>query len=131
MNNGNDDRPVKDDLRHQVATALGADVQRLFVFFSLYENAFVQGALTSNVKHLIALAMAIGERASENITYHVNAALRAGSSRDEIREAVTVAVLVAGVPSLLAGAEALAAVAQFEARKMTSSSEPSATGTHG
>ena len=101
------------------------------MYFSLYENAFVQGALSSNVKHLIALAMAVGERTSENITYHVTEALRAGASHDEIKEAVTVAVLIAGVPSLLSGVEALASMMQYEAQKMISSSGPPVNGTHG
>ncbi len=131
MNNGNENRPQKDDLRQLLAKAFGADVQRLLVFFSLYENAFVQGALPGKVKHLIALAMAIGGRISESITYHVNEALQAGASRDEIRETVTVAVLVAGVPSLLSGVEALAAITQYEAQKMISSVEPPADGTRG
>jgi AhpD family alkylhydroperoxidase len=129
MISGNENRTVKDEYRKKLATALGADVQRLHVFFSLYENAFVQGALPSSVKHLIAMAMAIGERTNETINYHVEEALRAGATRDEIREAVTVAVLIAGVPSLLSGAEALASVTRYEAQKIVS--PPPVTGTHG
>jgi alkylhydroperoxidase/carboxymuconolactone decarboxylase family protein YurZ len=105
----------------KLANELGGDVQRLFVFFSLFENALDEGALTSKIKQLIAMAMAIGFRSSEGITYHVDAALQAGASRDEIREAVTVAVLFTGVRSILSGAEALAAVGRFEAQKQTSS----------
>ncbi len=132
MNNGNADLSKKDDFRHQVANAFGPDMQRLLVYFSLYENAFVEGALPSSFKHLIALAMTVGQQSSPGITYHANEALQAGASRDQIREAVTVAVLVGGAPSLLAGAEALATVARFEAAKMTSAGEPplSGSGTH-
>ncbi len=133
MNNGNADLSKKDGLRQQVANAFGPDMQRLLVYFSLYENAFVEGALPSSVKHLIALAMAVGQRNSPGITYHANEALRVGATRDQIREAVTVAVLVGGAPSLLDGAEALAAVARFEAQRITSAGEPPLTGsgTHG
>ncbi len=133
MNNGNADLSKKVDLRQQVASAFGPDMQRLLVYFSLYENAFVEGALPSSIKHLIALAMTVGQRNCEGITYHTNEALRAGATRDEIREAVTVAVLVGGARSLLAGAEALATAARFEASKMTSAGEPplTGTGTHG
>jgi AhpD family alkylhydroperoxidase len=128
MNNGNADLSKKDGLRQQVANAFGPDMQRLLVYFSLYENSFVEGALPSSVKHLIALAMTVGQRSCEGITYHTNEALRAGASRDQIREAVTVAVLVGGAPSLPAGAEALATAARFDASKMTSAGEPSFTG---
>ena len=129
MISGNENRTTKEEYRKQLASALGADVQRLLVFFSLYENAFVEGALLSRMKHLIAMAMAIGERTNENIAYHVEEAMRAGANRDEIREAVTVAVLIAGVPSLLSGAEALASVARYEAQKIVS--PPPAIGTRG
>ena len=37
MKNENEKQPQKDDLRQQLAKALGADVQRLLVFLSLYE----------------------------------------------------------------------------------------------
>lgn len=124
----NKNKVQRDELRRQLANALGADVQRLHVYFSLYENAFVQGALSSQVKHLIALAMAIGKRNSETITYHVREALQAGASRDEISETVTVAVFMAGVSSLLAGVEALASVTQFEAEKAICSGVPPANG---
>jgi AhpD family alkylhydroperoxidase len=129
MNNGNADLSKKDGLRHQVANAFGPDMQRLLVYFSLYENAFIEGALPGSVKHLIALAMTVGQRNAEGITYHTNEALQAGATRDQIQEAVTVAVLIGGAPSLLAGAEALATVARFEALKITAAGEPPLTGT--
>lgn len=129
MNNGNADLSQKDGLRHQVANAFGPDMQRLLVYFSLYENAFIEGALPGSVKHLIALAMTVGQRNAEGITYHTNESLQAGATRDQIQEAVTVAVLIGGAPSLLAGAEALATVARFEALKITAAGEPPLTGT--
>lgn len=130
MHRGNVNISAKHDLQ-QLASSFGVDVQRLFVFFSLYENAFVQGALSDKVKHLIALAIGISERASETIAYHMNEALQVGASREEIRESVTVAVLLAGVPSLISGAEALATLARLEAEQLTSSGDSAATGTPG
>ena len=115
------------DLLQQLAGALGADIQRLFVFFSLYENALDEGVLTGKIKQLIALAMAVGNRSNEAISYHVNAALDTGASRDEIMETVSIAVLMGGVPSILAGAEVLATVSRFEAQKLTSSAKSSNT----
>jgi alkylhydroperoxidase/carboxymuconolactone decarboxylase family protein YurZ len=117
MNNGNENY-FEEDLRRQLADAFGLDVQRLLVFLSLYENAFLDCSLSSNVKHLIALAMVIGEHNWEAMSYHVNEALRGGATRDQIRETVIVAVLAAGAPSIPSGLEALAAVARFEAQKL-------------
>ncbi len=108
----------------KLANELGGDVQRLFVFFSLYENALEESVLTGKIKQLIAVALAVGSRSNEAITYHVEAALQAGASRDEIKDAVVIAVLHSGVSSVLSGAEALATVARFEAQKLTSSTNP-------
>ncbi|MFB3902054.1 MAG: carboxymuconolactone decarboxylase family protein [Acidobacteriota bacterium] len=131
MDNRNADSSIKDSLRQQVANAVGPDTQRLLVYFSLCENAFVEGALPTKVKHLIALALAVGQRSSEGITHHASEALRAGATRDQVREAVTVAVLVGGTPSLLAGAEALTAVARLEAQNAGSAGDPLPTGIRG
>jgi alkylhydroperoxidase/carboxymuconolactone decarboxylase family protein YurZ len=120
MTSVNASRSHQDNIRNQLASAFGADVQRLLVFFSLNE--------TSNPKHLIALAISIAERTSENITYNLYQALRAGASRDEIREAITVAVLSAGI-SLLSGVETLASGTQYEAQKTTSCNGPRLSGT--
>ena len=108
------------DRLQELANVLGADVQRLFVFFNLYENSLDEGVLASKIKQLIALAMAVGNRSNEAIDYHVNAALEAGATRDEIRETVSIAVLMGGVPSILSGAEALATVSRYEAQSLTS-----------
>ena len=131
MIRGNEHQTQQDNWRRQLAGALGVDIQRLHVFFSLYENAFVQDALPSKIKHLIAMAMAIGERTSESIAYHVNEALLAGASRSEIRETVTVAVFTAGIPSLSSGLEALACMAQYEARQMLSAGGTPVNGIRG
>ncbi len=80
MNNGNADLSKKGGLRQQVADAFGPDMKRLLVYLSLYENAFVEGTLPGSVNHLIALAMTVGQRNCEGITYHANEALRAGAA---------------------------------------------------
>ncbi len=120
MKNGDRSRGRNDHLR-QLSKVLDGDMERLIVLFRLYENAFVDGALPSKVKYLIALALAIVERGSQHIIFHVNEAMEAGASRGEIKEAVTIAAFVGGVPSLLSAAEALAAVARFEAQKLVPS----------
>ena len=116
--------PQQDDFRRQLTNALGADVGRLCAYFNLFENVFVPGALSTKVKRLIALAMAIGERNPETVSYSVHEAVHAGASAEEISEVVTVAVLLAGVPSLLAGLEALASVRQMEAARILSAGRP-------
>ncbi len=103
--------PQLDESRHQGISTLEPKVHRVAAFVDQYENAFTDGALSSKVKRLIALAMTIAQNSDENISHHMGEALRSGASGDEIREAVTVAVLT----------QALASVGQFEAKEMMSS----------
>ncbi len=121
MNCGKKDASPEYKSRQHIISTMGTRVERLVAFNSLYENTFVDGALSSKVKRLIALAMVIAQGREENISHQVGEALRSGASRDEIREAVTVSVLTSGTASLPAGIEALASVAEFEARELVSS----------
>ncbi len=116
---------LQNDFPHQLANVLGADVGRLRAYFSLFENAFVQGALSTKVKRLIALAVAIVEGSTETVAFPVQEAVNAGASIEEISEVVTVAVLLAGVPSILVGLEVLASAKQIEAQKLLSVDRPS------
>jgi alkylhydroperoxidase/carboxymuconolactone decarboxylase family protein YurZ len=111
----------QDEFRQHIISALETKVQRLAAFFNLHENAFIDGTLSRKFKHLIALAAAIAQRSDENISHQIAEALRSGATREEISEAVTVAVLTATIPSLVAGVGALASAAEFEGKEMSSS----------
>lgn len=50
------------------------------------------------------------------IAYHTHGALKAGATRQEVHEAVGVAILMGGGPAMIYGCEALAALDQFEAK---------------
>lgn len=52
-------------------------------------------------KELMALSIAVCVRCDGCIAYHVHDALEAGASRDEIAEAIGVAVLMGGGPSVV------------------------------
>jgi AhpD family alkylhydroperoxidase len=75
----------------------------------------VEGALSTKVKELIALAIAITVRCDGCIAYHVHDARKAGATRQELVETIGVAVMMGGGPSVMYGAEALEALNQFEA----------------
>lgn len=83
-------------------------------FRELYESALTEGELSPRVKQLIALAIAVAVRCDGCIADHVRGALRAGATRAEVVEAIGVAVLMGGGPSVIYGSEALEALAQFE-----------------
>lgn len=84
-------------------------------FQQLHQQATAEGALSTRVKELIALAIAISVRCDGCIAYHVHDALEAGATHPEIAETIGVAVLMGGGPAVMYGAEALAALDQFEA----------------
>lgn len=83
-------------------------------FGQLHQAAISDGALSTKTKELIALGIAITVRCDGCISYHVHDALRAGATRQEIAEAIGVAVLMGGGPSVIYGSEALDALQQFE-----------------
>lgn len=68
-------------------------------FGGLHQAAMKPGTLTAAEKELIALGIAIAERCENCIYAHVNAALNAGATREQILEAAGVAVLMQGGPS--------------------------------
>lgn len=84
-------------------------------FTQLRVAASAEGAISQKVKQLIALAIAVTVRCDGCIAYHVHDAIRAGATRDEIMEAVGVAILMGGGPAMVYGCEALEALDQFEA----------------
>lgn len=84
-------------------------------FATLHATALASGALTTKVKELIALGIAIAVHCDGCISYHIHDALKAGASKDEILETIGVAVLMGGGPSMVYGAEAFEALNQYEA----------------
>jgi AhpD family alkylhydroperoxidase len=86
-------------------------------FGQLNREAVADGALAAKVKELIALGIAICVRCDGCVAYHVHDALRAGATRQEILEAIGVAVLMGGGPAAVYGAEALQALDQFEVKR--------------
>jgi AhpD family alkylhydroperoxidase len=85
-------------------------------YLTLHRQALADGALSRSHKELIALGIAIATHCENCIAYHVHDALHAGASRDEIVETIGVAVMMAGGPGAVYGAEALEALDQFELR---------------
>ncbi len=73
------------------------------------------GALSTKFKELITLAISIAAHCEGCIAVHVRAALRAGATRQEIVEAIGVAIYMGGGPAMVYGCEAFEALGQFEA----------------
>lgn len=96
---------------------LGKEIPDTMQAFSkLHEVSLKTNAISTKIKELIALGIAITVRCNGCISFHVNDALKAGASREEIVETIAVAVMMGGGPSVVYGTEALEALNQFQER---------------
>jgi AhpD family alkylhydroperoxidase len=103
----------RDDLETGLAQ-LGRELPgQMGGFARLHRKATAEGALSSSVKEMMALAISIAEGCEGCIAYHVHAAVEAGASRDELLETIGVAILMAGGPGSIYAVHALDAVEQF------------------
>jgi AhpD family alkylhydroperoxidase len=82
-------------------------------FRHLSGGAMSGGSISAKTKELIALALGIAARCDGCIGFHAKALVAMGATRAEIEETVGVAIYMGGGPSLMYGANALAAYEQF------------------
>lgn len=99
--------PAVGELRKSAAGPMQA-------FTEMGKAALEPGALDTRTKELIALAVSVAVRCDPCITYHASAAQRAGASRDEVAEAMGVAVYMGAGPSAMYAAQALEAFDQWD-----------------
>lgn len=78
-------------------------------FGQLARAAITDGALSAKHKELVALAIAVTQRCSGCIGFHVKALVRLGCTRAELEEMLSVCVYMGGGPALMYAAEAIAA----------------------
>jgi AhpD family alkylhydroperoxidase len=65
-------------------------------FFNLDNNTYRDGALSSNVKELLGLVASTVLRCNDCIDYHLEQCAKADYSKDEIVDALNVALIVGG-----------------------------------
>ncbi|MBN1132225.1 MAG: carboxymuconolactone decarboxylase family protein [Bacteroidales bacterium] len=88
-------------------------------FVTMHKATASDSALTAKTKELIALGIAITIRCEGCIACHVQGALQAGATKEEIVETIGVAVVMGGGPSIVYGDKAyeamkeMASVAEF------------------
>jgi AhpD family alkylhydroperoxidase len=82
-------------------------------FGQLHQQSLQDGALSKKIKELMALSISITTPCSGCIAYHVHDALKAGATREEVLETISVALMMSGGPGLIYGCEALKALDQF------------------
>ena len=82
-------------------------------FSELARAATAPRALDSKTKELIAIAVGIAAHCDACLGYHARAAAKLGATREEILDAIGVAVYMGGGPSMMYGADALDAFDTF------------------
>ncbi len=65
-------------------------------FFNLDSNTYKDGALTTQTKELLGLVASTVLRCNDCIDYHLEQCANTGSSKDEIVEALNIALVVGG-----------------------------------
>lgn len=82
-------------------------------FGTLHHASVKEGALSTKAKELMCVGISVSIRCNDCINAHVKGAIDAGASREEISEAIGVAILMSGGPGTAYGALAIEAMNQF------------------
>ena len=82
-------------------------------FSALAQAATKPAALDRKTKELIALAIGVAKRCDGCIGFHAEALAKLGASRQEIEEALGMAIYMGGGPAAMYAADALSAFDQF------------------
>lgn len=75
---------------------LGLDHLGIKRFFNLDSNTYKEGALDSKTKELLGLVASSVLRCNDCIDYHLEQCAKAGSTKEEIIDALNVALVVGG-----------------------------------
>lgn len=83
-------------------------------FSALAQAAIKPGALDKKTKELIALAIGVATHCDGCIGFHTEALVKLGATRQEVEEALGMAVYMGGGPALMYAADAIGAYEQFQ-----------------
>src|SRR5690606_138867 len=78
-------------------------------FGAMGRAATTPGALDSKTKELIALSIGVANRCDGCIGFHSQALVKLGATREEVQEALGVAIYMGGGPSVMYAANAMQA----------------------
>ena len=84
-------------------------------FSAIAQSAIRDGALAVKTKELIALGISVAIRCDPCIAFHAQAAVKAGATREEVLEAIAVAIYMGAGPAVMYAAKTLEAFDQFAA----------------
>jgi AhpD family alkylhydroperoxidase len=103
------ERTVRSDGRMLAAAA----PETMKAFGALGRAAYANGALDTKTKELISFALSVAARCDGCLAYHGSRLAELGASREEVMDAIGVAIQMGGGPSVVYGGEALRAFDSF------------------
>ena len=111
----------------EITKALSANLRKLRKdipdtmqgFSALAQAATRDGALSKKTKELIALAVGVAAHCDGCIGFHAEALVKLGATREEVEEALGMAIYMGGGPSLMYAADAINAFEQFQQHSAT------------
>lgn len=108
-----------DDLNAAITALRAGAPEPMRAFSWLAREALKPGALDTKTKELIATAISVAVRCDGCIGFHAKAAIRAGASREELLETLSMAIYMGAGPSMIYAAEALRAFDELSAPRET------------
>lgn len=106
-------REVARALREPATSLRAANPEVWTAFGQLHQAAVTEGALSSKVKELMALAIAVVKQCDGCIAFHARSAAGKGATEAEVAEALGVALLMDGGPATVYGPRAWEAFHEF------------------
>jgi AhpD family alkylhydroperoxidase len=108
--------PEKTSELNEMLSELRSGLPAAFKAFStLAQAATAPNALDARTKELIALGISVAIRCDDCIAFHAKAAARHGATREEVLEALAMAIYMGAGPSVMYASHALEAFGQFNA----------------
>ncbi|NNN19807.1 MAG: carboxymuconolactone decarboxylase family protein [Acidimicrobiaceae bacterium] len=83
-------------------------------YAELHAAATAEGVLSKKTKELIALAISVVTRCDGCISSHAKALAMQGAERDEVAEAIGVAIMLSGGPGTVYGPRAFEAFLEYQ-----------------
>ena len=105
------------ELTVQLRNLRGSAPEVMKAFSAIAQSALAPKALDGKTKELIALAIGVAVRCDDCIAFHTKAALEQGASREEVAEALAMAIYMGAGPSVMYASHALDAFDQCAASR--------------
>lgn len=104
---------ITKDISSQLAKMRKEIPEVMSGFSALSQAAYKDGALDKKTKELIVMALAVAKQCPGCIGFHSQTLVKLQASREELLEALSMAIYMGGGPSLMYAAEALEAFEEF------------------